>query len=188
MADTLFETARLRLRNWDEADIRPFMERVNTPGVMRWLGGVQDEAAFRDAYERLQGFQRDYGHTFWIVERREDDEMLGFCGLKRTNAPESSFVGDFEIGWRFAESAQGQGYAREAAERALQAAFETYDAPHVVALTVVQNEPSWRLMEKLGMERRPDLDFVDARWGPDICNTIVYAITREAWTKRGRAR
>lgn len=181
MSIARYETERLRLRTWDEADIGPFRARLNTPEVMQWLGGVQDEAAFHIVYDRIQACDHVHGHCFWIVERKEDEEMLGFCGLKRVNAEESGFMGDFEIGWRFAPFAQGQGYAREAAERSLRAAYEDFGAPHVLALTVIQNQPSWRLMEKLGMERRTDLDFVDPRWGPGLDHVIVYSITRDLW-------
>ncbi len=39
---------------------------------------------------RLEGYRRDYGHTFWLLERKQDGghlsgEVLGFCGLKRSN-------------------------------------------------------------------------------------------------------
>src|ERR1041384_4174311 len=81
------ETDRLRLRQWGEGDGERFYEVMNTPAVMRHLGGVQDLDAWRAALDRLHPYQRDFGHTFWLVERRHDDELLGFCGLKRVNAP-----------------------------------------------------------------------------------------------------
>lgn len=182
MADTLYETDRLVLRDWhSEADWEAFFAGTNTPAVMRWLGGVMDESAMAAQRTRVETCAADNGFCFWLVERKEDGAVLGFCGIKRVNAEGAHNPGDFEIGWRFASFAQGQGYAREAAERALRAAFEDYDAPHVVAITVIQNEPSWRLMEKLGMEHRPDLDFTDPRQIPELQSEIVYAITQDQW-------
>lgn len=72
------ETERLRLRTWNTEDFAVFAEHCNTPAVMRWLGGVQDEASFTAAFDRLTTYQRDFGHSLWIVERKSDGDMLGF--------------------------------------------------------------------------------------------------------------
>jgi RimJ/RimL family protein N-acetyltransferase len=45
-------------------------------------------------------------------------------------------------------------------------------------LTSPANEGSWRLMEKLGMARRADLDFTDPAEPDPI---IQYAITKAQW-------
>ena len=174
---------RLRLRGWRPGDREEFVRQLNTPTVMRWLGGVQDEAAYSAAFDRIDAFQRDFGHTFWIVERKTDDALLGFCGLKRVNAPGAPFPGDFEVGWRFREDAWGRGYAKEAAVASLDLAFERFGAPHVVALTVEGNAASRGLMTRLGMRRREDLDFVDERFPPpsELSPTIVYRIESEEW-------
>ncbi|MEQ1689011.1 MAG: GNAT family N-acetyltransferase [Sphingopyxis sp.] len=184
MAETIAETSRLRLRTWDAADIAPFMTALNTPVVMRWLGGVQSEDDFRAGVARWRQCQADHGYCFWIVERLSDVELLGFCGLKRVNAEGAPMIGDFEIGWRLREDAWGHGYAREAAEAALNLAFHRFDAPHVIAMTVRANAASWRLMQRLGMVRALSLDFL-GRWVPTgpIENSIVYKITRGEWTQ-----
>ena len=181
MGDVVAETARLRLRTWDPEDLDEFIRHTNTPPVMQWLGGVWPREDHVRAFERIQGFQRDFGHSFWIVERKADGELLGFCGLKRVNSPGASFAGDFEVGWRLREDAWGQGYAKEAAIASLDLAFDQFDAPHVVALTVPGNVDSQGLMKRLGMSRRDDLDFVDERWGPEMNPSIVYRIEAEAW-------
>lgn len=65
MDDIILETDRLRLRNWRDEDIEPFMQYLNTPKVTRWLGGVQTREKFLEAVERIRGYDRDFGHTFW---------------------------------------------------------------------------------------------------------------------------
>ena len=184
MAEIVAETARLILREWRTSDRALFVRHLNTPAVMRWLGGVQDEATYTAAFDRLDGYQRDFGHTFWIVERKADGELLGFCGLKRVNAQGAPNPGDVEIGWRLREDAWGQGYAKEAAVASLDLAFERFAASHVVALTVDGNRGSWGLMERLGMTRRADLDYDDPKYGPDLNPTIVYSIDAVAWPAR----
>ena len=54
----------------------------------------------------------------------------------------------------------------------------------MLALTVMANSASWGLMERLGMVRRPELDFDSEDFGADAPRIIVYGITREAWGNR----
>lgn len=185
MAEFRQETERLVLRDWREEDWQPFFRHTNTPAVMRWLGGVADDGARTKARERLESYRRDHGHTFWVVERKDDGghlsgEPLGFCGLKRANQ-KGAPIGDFEIGWRLREDAWGHGYAREAAVAAMRAGFEQFGAPHMIALTVEGNSASWGLMRRLGMRRRADLDFHSTDFEAIGGTIIVYAITREEW-------
>lgn len=182
MAEIVARTARLRLRTWDEGDSDRFYEAMNKPEVMQYLGGVQDRAKWDAAKARLDSYQRDFGHTFWIMEREADGELLGFCGLKRVNAEGAGpITGDMEVGWRLRTSAWGQGIAKEAAIASLDLAFGRFGASHVVALTVQGNKGSWGLMRRLGMTRRVDLDYIDPRFGPELNPTIVYRIDAAEW-------
>jgi RimJ/RimL family protein N-acetyltransferase len=181
MAESVAETERLRLRTWDPQDLDEFMRHTNTEAVMRWLGGVRSRDWHDAAFGRIEGYQRNFGHTFWIVERKSDGAMLGFCGLKRVNDRGAPFPGDFEVGWRLREDAWGQGYAKEAAIASLDLAFERFGAKHVVALTIHQNEASQGLMKRLGMVRRPDLDFPSEDVPPEQNPVVTYRIEAQDW-------
>ncbi|HWJ37244.1 MAG TPA: GNAT family N-acetyltransferase [Sphingomicrobium sp.] len=184
MAEIVATTERLRLRTWDDEDGLRFFRIMNTPAVMRWLGGVQSPDGWHAAFDRLRAYERDFGFTFWIAERKSDDEILGFCGLKRANAPGADAIaGEVEIGWRLREDAWGKGYAKEAAIASLDLAFDRFDAPRVVAVTAAGNVPSQGLMKRLGMERREDLDFVDQRFPPDsdVNPQVVFMIDASGW-------
>lgn len=180
MGDFRHETPRLALRDWREADWPEFWRVTNTPAVMRWLGGVMDEAGQVAARARLESYQTDHGHTFWVVERRDDGALLGFCGLKRSNQAGGP-QGMMEVGWRLRQDAWGQGYAKEAAAAALDIAFDRFGSDEVIALTVQNNTASWGLMLRLGMERREDLDFDSPDFDPANPRIIAYAIMREDW-------
>jgi RimJ/RimL family protein N-acetyltransferase len=189
MAEFRLETERLILRDWRDDDWSPFFRHTNTPAVMRYLGGLLDDDRQARMRERLPLITQQHGHCLWAVERKRDGghlagEMLGFCGLKRANFAGGP-QGDFEIGWRFREDAWGKGYAREGALASLDAGFGQFGAPHIIALTIAENTASWGLMERIGMRRRPGLDFVCPDFLPDKL-TIVYAIDREQW-QAGRA-
>ena len=184
MAEVAAETERLVLREWDDADEARFHEVMNTPEVMHWLGGVQSAEEWNAGFQRLRTYQRDWGHTFWVVERKSDGEILGFCGLKRANAPGGEKIeGEFEIGWRLREHAWGQGIAKEAAIASLDLAFGRFGAPRVIAMTALGNLPSQGLMIRLGMTRREDLDFVHTGFPADsIVNPqIVFTLDAADW-------
>jgi RimJ/RimL family protein N-acetyltransferase len=173
------ETERLVLREWAEDDIEPFL-RLNTPAVMRWLGGVRSREDMEQAVRsRFIPWQRDRGFTFWVVERKQEGELLGFCGIKIADDAGSPVEGEYEIGWRLREDAWGQGYAKEAAAASLDHVFDRIGAERVVALTVEGNQASWGLMERLGMTRRPDLDYDGPAWAEG--RVVVYLIRREEW-------
>ena len=171
----MIETDRLILRDWGEGDIEPFLRHTNTPAVMRWLGGVRSEAEQSESIGRMMRWQKERGFTFWVVERKADGALLGFCGLKIADTPGSPIEGMYEIGWRLREDVWGQGYAKEAAIASLDFAFGTLGADRVVAITFAPNEASWGLMERIGMTRRPELDYDDARF-PSLNPTIIYDI------------
>lgn len=188
MGEVVAETERLTMRQWRDGDRAEFLRNLNSDSVMRWLGGPQDEPIYGVLFDRVASYQRDFGHTLWIVERKADGAMLGFCGIKRVNAPGAPNPGDFEVGWRLREDAWGQGIAKEAAIASLDLAFGRFQARHVVAFTVAGNAASWGLMVRLGMSRRADLDFTDPRFGPDLNPTIVYRIDAADWpAARARA-
>ena len=189
-ADFRHETERLILRDWREEDWHRFWELTNTPAVMRWLGGVANEVTRQGAMDRLATYRRKFGHTFWVVERKDDGghlsgEMLGFCGLKRANTQGSPVFDMVEIGWRLREDAWGRGYAKEAAIASLDVGFTRFGAETIIALTVDGNAASWGLMRKLGMARRDDLDYHDDNWPTELNPTIVYVITAREWAQRG---
>jgi RimJ/RimL family protein N-acetyltransferase len=180
MPDFRHETARLVLRDWREEDWAAFWQATNTPAVMRWLGGIVDDTGKAAVRARLESYRADHGHTFWVVERRSDAALLGFCGLKRSNQAGGP-QGMMEVGWRLREDAWGQGYAREAATASLDCAFGRFGADEVIALTVLGNRASWGLMRRLGMARREDLDFDSSDFDPADPRIIAYSMTREHW-------
>ena len=182
MGEAVAETSRLILRDWEDADEARFYAVMNTPAVMRHLGGVQDLQEWRDAVNRIRGFSRDFGHTFWIVKDKASHELHGFCGLKRANAPGAgALTGTPEIGWRLRESAWGQGIAKEAAIASLDLGFGRFGYDRIIAMTIAANDGSHGLMKRLGMSRRADLDFVDQRFGPGVNPQIVFELRADEW-------
>ena len=181
MAEIVLETSRLILRQIEAADLDLHMRLLNTPAVMRYLGGVQPREVMAAKHEAARSGFAAEGFGFMIMEERATCEMVGHCGLRRVVHPQAPNPGDHEIGWLVREDRWRMGYAHEAMRAVVDWGFGVHHAPHIVALTCEANVGSWRLMEKLGMERRKDLDFVDPADPEPI---IQYAITREQWEQQ----
>jgi RimJ/RimL family protein N-acetyltransferase len=178
MGDPVLVTRRLVLRQIGEDDLDLHMALLNTPAVMRHLGGVQPREVIAAKHQAARdGFAAE-GFGFMIMEERASGELVGHCGLRRVAHPLAPNPADHEIGWLVREDRWRLGYAHEAMRAVIDWGFAVHAAPQIVALTCEANVGSWRLMEKLGMERRADLDFRD----PDEPDPIIqYAITRDQW-------
>jgi ribosomal-protein-alanine N-acetyltransferase len=166
-------TDRLILRGWEDGDRAPFAAMNADPTVMRFYPSTlsADES---DAYwERLRdGWSRGFG--MWAVTGRSDGVLLGSIGFSVLDFI-SPFTPCVEIGWRLASSQWGQGLAPEGARAALRWAATTgaLGTAEVVSVTAVVNEPSQRVMEKIGFHHNPDDDFehprVSGTWlGPHV--------------------
>lgn len=181
MTATVLTTERLLLRQIAEGDLDPHMTLLNTPAVMRHLGGVQPRAVIAAKHAASRAGFAAVGFGFMIIEERATGEMVGHCGLRRVAHPLAPNPQDHEIGWLVREDRWRQGYAHEAMRAVVDWAFATIGAVQIVALTCEPNVGSWRLMEKLGMARRRDLDFTDPAMPPEQNPTIQYALTRAQW-------
>ncbi len=180
MAEVIAETERLILRTWREEDRAVYLATCNTQAVTEHLDGPVAPEDIDAGLARIRESQEERGFSFWAVERRTDGAFLGYCGLKIVGEPEIAISSDVEVGWRLREDAWGQGYAAEAARACLEWAWANLDVSRVVAITTPANAPSWRLMERLGMVRRPDLDFAHPRFpaGHPLSRHITYVIER----------
>jgi RimJ/RimL family protein N-acetyltransferase len=148
------ETARLILRQAEARDLDPHAAMLRDPAVMRHLGAP---IAREDAWRRMlqgPGLWAMLGYGYWSVERREDGAYignLGFADFKRELEP--SLEGLPEMGWLFAASVHGRGYASEGVAAALAWADETLRASRIVAIIAPNNAPSIRLAERAGFSR-----------------------------------
>jgi RimJ/RimL family protein N-acetyltransferase len=178
VTQVVLTTERLVLRQIGEDDLDPHMALLNTPAVMQYLGGVQPREVIAAKHEAARASFAAEGFGFMLAEERATGEIVAHCGLRRVAHPLAPNPTDHEIGWLVREDRWRQGYAHEAMRAVVDWGFAVIGAARIVALTCDANVGSWRLMEKLGMARRADLDFSDPGEPEPI---IQYAITRTAW-------
>ncbi|MBB5515923.1 RimJ/RimL family protein N-acetyltransferase [Rubricella aquisinus] len=173
--DTWAETERLILRRWRDADDAPFAAINADPAVMRHFPAPLTRAESDAFLDRMRSLWRS-DLSFAAVERKSDGALIGMTGLHR---PVGLPIGPVtEVGWRFARSAWGHGYATEAANASLAVAWDM-GLSEVVAFTSPANQPSMRVMERIGMTRAPARDFIHPAMPADhpLNPAIVYAIS-----------
>ena len=184
MPDIIAETARLVLRTVGEDDDEAHDRLLNSAAVMEHLGGVMERHEIEARHEKAMAMHARHGFSFLFAIEKASGEIVGYLGIKRVENSHAPNTGDHEVGWKIREDRWRCGYAAEAMEAVLEWAFVRLGLPHVVALTSHANVGSWKLMEKLGMVRRADLDFHDPAYADGANPTIQYALTRQQWENR----
>jgi len=131
-------------------------------------------AAFNSILLELapEAFQSLFQFRDFALERRDTGELIGNTGLAIPDfLPE--ILPAVEIGWRLGRAHWRQGFATEAARAALTFAWDPVGLDRVVSVHAVGNDPSGRVMQKIGMHL--DRETVHPKNGRAV---RVYAIDR----------
>jgi RimJ/RimL family protein N-acetyltransferase len=146
-------TDRLTLRRSRPDDAEATWSYRSDPDVAVWLTRLPTSRA---AYDEWFGSPETV-ETRVIVER--DGVLVGELHVEITDGWAQVEVSDraagteADIGWVLAPEHHGQGYGTEAVAALLGICFEQLGVRRVTAGCFSANEPSWRLMERLGMRR-----------------------------------
>jgi ribosomal-protein-alanine N-acetyltransferase len=182
VAPVELRTERLVLRRWRPEDRHPFAALNADPAVVRHLPGPLTRAESDALAERIEAGFAARGYGLWAVEVEGGAPFVGYVGLEPVTFA-SPVAGRTEIGWRLASQHWGRGYATEAAREVLRSAFEDLGLDEVVSFTVPANRPSLAVMARIGLRRRPDLDFDHPRLAPGdpLRSHVVWALAAATW-------
>jgi len=178
----ILEGPRLVLRPLADADAPDFAAMNGDAAVMQHFVKPLDFDASEAFRARIAAHFAEHGFGFWGVFRHGAPGLVGMVGLLRV-AFAAHFTPNVEIGWRIAAAHQRHGYAEEAARIALAAGFGPLRLPEIVAWTTPANEPSWRLMEKLGMEFQGLFEEPRIPEGHPKRVQRLYRVTRGEWMR-----
>ena len=146
-----FETERLVLRPMTLDDYA-FMRELDTdPKVCRYLGHgrtkTPDETA--EIIKKNLNHYQEHGLSLYLVEEKVSGKPIGRSGLIPWQL-ETGF--HWEVGYTFAHTHWGKGYATEAARFLARYAFESLKANHVISLIHPHNTSSIHVAKKIGMK------------------------------------
>lgn len=152
-------TARLIIREFNHKDTGFIIKLLNEPIVIENISdkGVRNtQDALNYLNEGPIASYDKFGFGLWMVELKPDNQItnnplvnhltpIGMCGLIKRDELE-----EVDIGYAFLPEYGGKGYAEEAAEATLKKATSEFQLRKVVAITKVGNQPSEKLLIKLG--------------------------------------
>jgi len=177
-------TERLLLRRTTGADVEPVWRYRRLDGVSHWLTAaprnLEDFRRYFDIPQRLA--------KTLVVEL--DGEVIGDLMVDFATPYAQAEVADqaenvqAELGWCIAPEHTGRGYAKEAARELFRLCFGELGLRRVAAGCFAGNEPSWRLMERLGMRRESHTVRESLHRSGAWMDGYVYALLREEWLGR----
>ena len=168
----IIRTDRLILREMNEGDFDALYAVLADSDIMQHYPYTFDGQHVRDWIERNMNRYRKDGFGLWAVCLKENDELIGDCGLTLQNIHGEILP---EIGYHIRRDCQRKGYAKEAAKAVRDWAFRNTGHPTLYSYCKYTNMPSIRTAESIGMH------FVCEY--PDETNgtTHVSAISRKEW-------
>ena len=159
------ETERLILRELTPEDASFAFELNNDPEVIKYTGDApfESQESARMFLEKYDHYTR-YGFGRWGVVLKENQELIGWCGLKYTF--ERS---EHDIGFRFLQKHWGKGYATETAKSCIELGFKRFNLHTIIGRAMHENLRSINVLKKLGM----------IYWKDDLCGEepgVIYRI------------
>lgn len=171
------ETSRLVIRRFRESDLSVFAEYRSDPEVARyqsWTPPVELDKAAALVEEFTAGDPDAPGwFQYAVALRSADATLIGDIGVDlHQNMMQA------EIGFTVHPKYQGQGYATEAVRALLGCLFAERRLLRVSAECDARNEPSARLLERVGFRReglRRQHTWIKGEWTDDLVFGLLAA-------------
>lgn len=181
-------TSRLEIRPCTPGDLDAMWEWRRRPEVNRWLGlAPATLEEFRERYldpERLSAML-----VIELLPEREGAASvpIGDVMVRRRDAWAQLEMADAakgveaELGWVLHPDHTGRGYATEAMTAVIDVCFGALGLRRVHAGCFADNEPSWRLMERLGMRREEHSRKTALHRSGEWLDGMNYGLLAEEW-------
>ena len=176
----VLETPRLRLRPYRTDDDEAMFALYSDPRVMRyWSFPAWVELAQARIYLQRATAGMDSGEIFpWAIADRASDRLIGALTLFSLHAEQLRA----EVGYSLSPDYQGRGLAAEALRCGLAHAFDSLGLVRVEADIDPRNQPSCRLLEKIGFVRE---GLLRKRWrvNGEVCDSAFYGLLADEFIR-----
>lgn len=172
------ETDRLRITNFDGNDWQALQEIVIDKESSEYA--YMDHAWPTDS-EKIKEICNWFsqGDEFLAVRIKEGNLLVGFVSLNNTDIPKEK-----NLGYCLHSSHQGQGFAFEACAALIKNAFENEGIEKIGTGTGLANNPSVRLLGKLGfvLKSKSKVHFkTDSDGNPMFFEGELFELIKERW-------
>jgi len=181
LSSPTLHTERLVLRPVRDEDAEALFALHSDPYVLRfWDSPPWQDASRADAFlAASRWIEQEGSGARLVVERSSDGRLLGWCGLTRWSAEHRSA----SLGFVYAQTAWGHGYATEAVGALLGWGYDALPLNRVQAECDTRNAASARVLEKLGFVREGTLR-EDCVVDGVVSDSWVYGLLRRDWQER----
>ena len=176
-------TERLTLRPATAADADATFAYRSLEAVGHWLTEVPtDLLTYRGTFAEPARLASTI-----VVEL--DGQLIGDFMLRVEDAWAQAEVADqarntqAELGWVLDPAHTGRGYASEAVRALVTYCFDELKVRRVVANCFLDNDKSWRLMERLGLRREVHAVAESLHRSGEWLDTVAYAILASEWDR-----
>ncbi len=180
-------TERLTLRRLETEDAQATWEYRQLPQVQRWItSGAQTFEEYLDQFMLAKRYAHDVAVE--LGQANGESRLIGTVMLKvqdgwgQTEIADATRAIEAEIGWSFDPNYGGQGFASEAVRSVLDLCFGPLGLRRVVAECFAANEPSWRLMERIGMRRESYSVRSGLHREGQWLDGMTYAVLADEWS------
>ena len=180
-------TARLTIRPVTSEDFEALWQIRRQESVGRWMTSASQD---RDRFLELMADADRMGKTL-VLEH--EGAIVGDLMLapedawSQTEVAEQAKGVQAEIGWCLDPEVEGRGLATEAVRELIRIAFEDLGLRRLVAHCFAANEPSWRLMERVGMRREAHVVKESLHRRGEWMDGLSYGLLAEEWAGSGAA-
>ena len=145
----IFQTTRLYLRQFTLEDAGLLLQLNSDPEVLKYLHEplMRDEAHAKEIFTNIIFPQYEKGLGRWAVFIKDNNQFIGWCGLKHRPEPD-----EIDLGYRFIKTAWGAGYATEAAAKTIEYGVNNLNLKIITGRAHIENIGSLRVLEKIGMQ------------------------------------
>lgn len=156
MSELILETSRLLLRPLSAKDIEEIYEYNSDYEVVKYMYELSVKSGEVFPKERTLEFlcgcdqewkkEKPSFYEFAVIEKESRKLIGNICAYLNEDGTECEF------GWSFNRKYHGKGYCTEAALKLKQFAFNTIKVKKIIARCDERNNPSRRVMEKIGLK------------------------------------
>jgi len=152
MAEPILTTERLVFRPFTPDDFDLLADLHADPEVQRHIGGTWTRDVIQARLDAYVAEQARFGFSKWKAYLK-DGTFVGRIGVSIWEK-----TGEFEIGYSMKRAAWGSGLATEGARAVAENFFKVTDETRLHGFTAVENLPSRRVLERIGMAYVGDED------------------------------
>lgn len=164
--DMIYETERLLLKilQQDSAPMVLDFYQKNKDIFQKWEPDRPEQFYTISYISALMGCEFDLAMKllavrFWVFKKDEPNRIIGTISFQDIIR---SVYQCCHIGYKFDPDFWHQGYAKESIQKALSIVLQEFNLHRIEALVLPDNQPSIRLLEKLGFQNE------------GICHSCIY--------------